>query len=381
MPPKKIILAGGGTGGHIYPAIAIATGLKRKFPYSNILFVGTDRGLEKELVKKAGFPLKTIRVKGFRRKLSFDTLVSIRELAYGALDSIRIIKREKPDIVIGTGGYVAGPVILFASLMGVRSVIHEQNVSPGVTNRILSLFVDRIAISFSDSMQYFPKGKTVLTGNPIRKDITGGIRHEALKKFGLSPDLPVVLCFGGSQGAARINDAILHVIEAIKDTRKFQLIHITGKNHYEKIKGLMVNKGIDPDRSGHIIVRPYIYEMQDAYAAADLVVCRAGALSISELNASGKPAILIPLPTAANRHQDFNANFMEQNGAAVVIFEEELSGEKLVELINSIVFNDKRLHKMSMASRSLAKDIKSKTVKSIAKSGDFRDTCITPSTF
>jgi UDP-N-acetylglucosamine--N-acetylmuramyl-(pentapeptide) pyrophosphoryl-undecaprenol N-acetylglucosamine transferase len=356
MPPKKIILAGGGTGGHIYPAIAIATGLKRKFPYSNILFVGTDRGLEKELVKKAGFPLKTIRVKGFRRKLSFDTLVSIRELAYGALDSIRIIKREKPDIVIGTGGYVAGPVILFASLMGVRSVIHEQNVSPGVTNRILSLFVDRIAISFSDSMQYFPKGKTVLTGNPIRKDITGGIRHEALKKFGLSPDLPVVLCFGGSQGAARINDAILHVIEAIKDTRKFQLIHITGKNHYEKIKGLMVNKGIDPDRSGHIIVRPYIYEMQDAYAAADLVVCRAGALSISELNASGKPAILIPLPTAANRHQDFNANFMEQNGAAVVIFEEELSGEKLVELINSIVFNDKRLHKMSMASRSLAKE-------------------------
>lgn len=356
MPPKKIILAGGGTGGHIYPAIAIAAGLKQKFPDSNILFVGTDRGLEKELVKKAGFPLKTIRVKGFRRKLSFDTLVSLKELAYGAVESINIIKKEKPDIVIGTGGYVAGPVIFFASLMGVHAVIHEQNVSPGVTNRILSRFVDRIAISFSDSMHYFPKGKTVLTGNPIRKEIAGGIRHKALKKFGLSPDLPVVLCFGGSQGAARINDAILYVIEAIRYKGKFQLIHITGKSHYEKIKSLLVNKGIDPDGSGHIIVRPYIYEMQDAYAAADLVVSRAGALSISELNACGKPAILIPLPTAANRHQDFNAKFMEENGAAVVMFEDELSGEKLLQTINNIIFNDECLHKMSMASRSLARE-------------------------
>ncbi|HHV19055.1 MAG TPA: undecaprenyldiphospho-muramoylpentapeptide beta-N-acetylglucosaminyltransferase [Thermoanaerobacterales bacterium] len=356
MPPKKIILAGGGTGGHIYPAIAIATGLKQKFPYLNILFVGTNRGLEKELVEKAGFPLKTIRVKGFRRKLSFDTLVSIRELAYGALDSIKIIKKEKPDMVIGTGGYVAGPVIFFASLMGVRSVIHEQNVCPGVTNRILSHFVDRIAISFSDSMHCFPKGKTVLTGNPVRKEITGGNRNEALKKFGLSPHLPVVLCFGGSQGAARINDAVLHVIERIRDTKKLQLIHITGKSHYEKIKGILVNKGIDPDGSGHIIVRPYIYDMQDAYAAADLVVSRAGAISISELNACGKPAILIPLPTAANRHQDFNARFMEENGAAVIMVEDELSGEKLLQTIDNIIFNHGCLQKMSIASRSLAKD-------------------------
>ncbi len=356
MPPKKIILAGGGTGGHIYPAIAIAAGLKEKLPDSNILFVGTDRGLEKELVKNAGFPLKTIRVKGFRRKLSFDTFVSLKELAYGAIDSINIIKKEKPDIVIGTGGYVAGPVVFFASLMGVHSVIHEQNVAPGVTNRILSHFADRIAISFPDSKKYFPKGRTVLTGNPVRKEITRGDRLRALKKFGFSPNIPVVLCFGGSQGAARINDAMFYVIDAIKDTKRFQLIHITGKNQYEKIKRLLVNKGIYPDRSGHIIVRPYIYEMQDAYAAADLVISRAGALSISELNICGKPAILIPLPTATNHHQDINANFMEENGAAIIVSEEKLSGEKLLETIENIIFNDDCLHRMSMASRNLARE-------------------------
>ncbi|WP_303873503.1 glycosyltransferase [Tepidanaerobacter acetatoxydans] len=182
MPPKKnkkIILAGGGTGGHIYPAIAIATGLKQEFPDSDILFIGTNRGLEKELVKKAGFALKTIRVKGFQRKLSFDTIISIKELALSAIDSVKIIKKEKPDIVIGTGGYVAGPIVFFASLMGVHTAIHEQNVTPGITNRILSKFVEKIFISFPDSLKYFPKSETVLTGNPVRKEITKGMRTQA----------------------------------------------------------------------------------------------------------------------------------------------------------------------------------------------------------
>ncbi len=359
MPPKKnkkIILAGGGTGGHIYPAIAIATGLKQEFPDSDILFIGTNRGLEKELVKKAGFALKTIRVKGFQRKLSFDTIISIKELALSAIDSVKIIKKEKPDIVIGTGGYVAGPIVFFASLMGVHTAIHEQNVTPGITNRILSKFVEKIFISFPDSLKYFPKSKTVLTGNPVRKEITKGMRTQALKKFGLLSNIPVVLCFGGSQGAMRLNDAIFYVIETIKDTKQFQLIHITGIKHYDKIIDLLANKGIDLSKLGHIIIRPYIHEMQDAYAVADLVISRAGALSISELNACGKPAILIPLPTAANRHQDFNAKFMEENGAAIVISEASLSGEKLLDTINNIIFNQECLHQMSAASKKLARE-------------------------
>lgn len=354
MPAKKVILAGGGTGGHIYPAIAIAQAIRKSFPDSDILFIGTERGLEKELVIKAGFPLKTIRVRGFRRKLSIDTLISVKELVHGAMDSIGLLKREKPDIVIGTGGYVAGPAVFFASILGIPTAIHEQNVTPGVTNKILSRFVDKIFISFPDSMKYFPKEKTLLSGNPVRKEITKGNRLMALKKFGLSPDLPVVLCFGGSQGAARINDAVCHIIEAIKDAASFQLIHITGKNHYERIRNLLAKKGIDTEELGNIILRPYIHKMQEAYAAADLVISRAGALSIAELSVCGKPAILIPLSTAANQHQDFNAKFMERNGAAVIIDEDKLSGKSLLDTIESIIFDKHCLHKMSMASKNLA---------------------------
>jgi len=354
MPPKKIILAGGGTGGHIYPAIAIAQAINRTYPEFDILFIGTVRGLEKDLVKKAGFSLKTIRVKGFRRKLSLDTFMSIKELVHGATDSINLLKKEKPDIVIGTGGYVAGPVLFFASVMGIPTAIHEQNVTPGVTNKILSRFVDMVFVSFPDSIKYFPKEKTFLVGNPVRNEISKGNRMSALRKLGLSPDIPVVLCFGGSQGALRINNAICYIIEAIKGKESFQLIHVTGKNHYERVKKFLENKGIDTDRLGHIIVRPYIHEMQDAYAAADLVISRAGALSISELSVCGKPAILIPLATAANHHQDYNARFMERNGAAIVIEEDKLSGESLLRTIESLISDKHRLYEMSTASKKLA---------------------------
>lgn len=356
MPPKNIILAGGGTGGHIYPAIAIAEGLKEKYPDSNIYFIGTEKGLERELVEKSGFPLKTIRVKGFRRKLSFDTILSLKELLFGIIDSASIIKTKKPDIVIGTGGYVAGPIVFIAAIKGIRSIIHEQNVAPGITNRILSRFVDKVAISFNDSKRYFLENKTVLTGNPIRREISQGNRHKALKKYGFSPNIPVVLSFGGSQGAACINNAILYVIDAIKDTKEIQLIHITGKNHYENMKNTLENKGIHPGISGHIIVRPYIHKMQDVYAAADLVISRAGALSISELNLCGKPAILIPLSTAANHHQYINAKFMETNGAAVILSENELTGKRLLETIENIIFNGSCLHKMAMSSKNLAQE-------------------------
>jgi len=175
MPPekhKKFIFAGGGTGGHIYPAIAIASGLKRKYPDSDILFIGTGKQLEKDIVEEAGFPLKIIHAKGFERKLSIDTLRSLHQLILGAADSIKILKEEKPDLVIGTGGYTAGPVVFFASLMGIPCAIHEQNVIPGVTNKILSRFAKKIFISFPESANYFPKNKVILAGNPVRPEIT-----------------------------------------------------------------------------------------------------------------------------------------------------------------------------------------------------------------
>lgn len=355
MPVKKIILAGGGTGGHIYPAIAIASGLKNIFTDAKILFVGTERGLEKELVPEAGYELRTIRIRGFKRKLSFDTLISVKEMALGSIDSIRLLIKEKPDLVIGTGGYVAGPVIFFATLFKIPTIIHEQNVKPGVTNRILSHFVDKVAVSFSDSRKYFPEAKTVLTGNPVRKDISTGKRSDALLKFGLNPDLPVVLCFGGSQGAARLNDAIINVMQKIIERKHFQLIHVTGKKHYDGIKGKLENKGIDIVRQGHIILRPYIYDMRDAYAAADLVISRAGAISISEICVCGKPAILIPLPTAADHHQDYNARLLQRAGAGAIINDKHLTGKNLFDAIESIIFDKERLSKMSKASINLGK--------------------------
>lgn len=354
MPRKRFILAGGGTGGHIYPAIAIASGLKRDFSDADIVFVGTDRGLEKDLVPKAGFNLKKIRVKGFQRKLSLDTLSSIKEMFLGGLDSVKILRQIKPDLVIGTGGYVAGPVIFFASVMGIPTIIHEQNVKPGITNRFLSNFVDRVAISFQDSVKYFPKNKTVLTGNPVRPEIAGGNRIKALREYGLAPDVPVVLCFGGSQGAARLNDAMIYVIEKVMRTKMFQVILVTGQRHYMNFSQLLENKGINTDALGHIKLKPYIYDMQDAYAAADLVIARAGAISISEITLCGKPAILIPFPNAAGHHQDYNALFLKKNGAALVIEDKDLTGERLLKTIESIVLDKNKLSSMAAASRKLS---------------------------
>jgi len=355
MPVKKVIFAGGGTGGHIYPALAIATELKRRYSDVEIIFVGTERGLEKTLVPQAGYPLRIIRVKGFNRKLSLDTFSSIKQMILGGIDSLAILKMEKPDLVIGTGGYVSGPVIFFASLLRIPTIIHEQNVIPGITNRILSRFVNKVAISFPESSKYLPKSKIVLTGNPVRTEIADGDRLEALKAFGLTTNIPVVLSFGGSQGAKRLNEAIAEVVGKISNNPKFQLIHVTGPKQYDSFMQLLENKGIDLNRIGHIIIRPYIYEMQKAYAATDLVISRAGAITISEITLCGKPAILIPLPTAAGHHQDFNAKILQDNGAAIVLGDQKLSGEILFDTIIKITNDKKRLREMALASKSLAK--------------------------
>ncbi|TYP54942.1 undecaprenyldiphospho-muramoylpentapeptide beta-N-acetylglucosaminyltransferase [Thermosediminibacter litoriperuensis] len=353
--PKKVIIAGGGTGGHIYPAIAIGRGLKNRFPDAEILFVGTERGLESDLVPKAGFTLKKIRAKGFKRKLSLDNLITIKEMILGGMESLMLLKKEKPDLVIGTGGYVAGPVVFFAALLNIPTFIHEQNVKPGVTNRILSRFVDRIAVSFSDSIKFFPRKKVVVTGNPIRPEIISADRMKALKELDLDAGKPVVLSFGGSQGARRLNEAVMDLIDRIKDENTFQLFHITGRKNYEEFIHKLENKGINLQTLGHIKLRPYVYEMHNTIAAADLVISRAGAITIAEITAAGKPAILVPLPTAADRHQDYNANLMEKNGAAVVVKDWDLSGAKLYGIIRDLVFDRKRLQKMSTASKNLGK--------------------------
>ncbi|MCG0274723.1 MAG: undecaprenyldiphospho-muramoylpentapeptide beta-N-acetylglucosaminyltransferase [Thermosediminibacteraceae bacterium] len=352
---RKVIIAGGGTGGHIYPAIAIGQGLKKRFPDMEILFVGTEKGLESDLVPKAGFKLKKIRAKGFKRQLSLSNLVTIRETILGGIESLIFLKKEKPDLVVGTGGYVAGPVVFFASMLNIPTFIHEQNVKPGVTNRILSRFVDKIAVSFSDSIKYFPRKKVVVTGNPVRPEIIYTDKMKAKAELDLDIEKPVVLSFGGSQGAKRLNEAVLELIERIKDDSSFQLFHITGKKNYESFIRELEDKGINPLNLGHIKIRPYVYEMHNVIAAADLVVSRAGAITIAELTAAGKPAILVPLPTAAGRHQDYNARFMEKNGAAVVVNDWDLRGQVLYSAIIDLIFDKNRLDQMSLASKRLGK--------------------------
>jgi len=352
----RVIITGGGTGGHIYPGIAIAKKLKTK-KGAEILFVGSRNGLENELVPLAGFNLKTITVRGFRRKLSLDTLVTFFLMFKGFWEAKQIIKEFKPDVVIGTGGYVCGPVVLAASLSGVPTMIHEQNSIPGVTNRILSKFVDKIAVSFVDSIRYLPtdKKKIKLTGNPVRAEIFKVTKEEGIRKLNLDPDKNTVLVFGGSRGAKIINDAMEAVIKENLGSNRLQIVHITGKKHYNDYIERLKRQGIDPSAYGNIKIEPYIYDMQYAMAASDLIVSRAGAMTIAEITALGKPSILVPLKIAANDHQKINALSLKKKHAAEVIMEEDLTGQVLNNKIKEVIFNEKKLDLMAQNSRKLGK--------------------------
>ncbi|MDK2835882.1 MAG: UDP-N-acetylglucosamine--N-acetylmuramyl-(pentapeptide) pyrophosphoryl-undecaprenol [Thermosediminibacterales bacterium] len=352
----KVMFAGGGTGGHIYPATAIANFLKDKLNDVEILFVGTEKGLESHLVPKEGFKLKTITVRGFKRNISLDLFISVKEMFQGTWQARNILRDFKPDIVIGTGGYVCGPVVFSAAVMGIPTLIHEQNVVPGITNRILSRFVDGIAVSFEESVKYFPQNKNIkVTGNPIRHLILKSDKYKALSNFRLSPTKKTVLVFGGSRGARVINNAMVGFIIKNSEKTGLQIIHITGRDEYEHFMKQLAMSGIELKEYGNIIIKPYIYNMQDALAAADLVVSRAGAVTIAEITALGKPSILIPLRIAANNHQEYNARTLESSGASVIISEPQLSAESLHQTVWELLNKPSKLKMMGQKSKALGK--------------------------
>ncbi|ODM25182.1 undecaprenyldiphospho-muramoylpentapeptide beta-N-acetylglucosaminyltransferase [Acetivibrio mesophilus] len=345
----KVIISGGGTAGHINPGLAIARYIKRMKPDAEILFVGTERGLETKLVPRENFEIKMIKVRGFRRKLSLDTLVAVKELFQGLSEARKIIKDYKPDLVIGTGGYVCGPVLFNASRLRIPTLIHEQNAFPGVTNKILSKFVDRVAISFKDAEKYFKdKSKVVFTGNPIRSEMLEVDRETARKKLGISKDVPLVVIFGGSRGAENINSTVAELIKRHKNDLGFHLIYATGEAQYE---GIM--KKIGDVKSQNISILPYIFDMANTMAAADLAVCRAGAITISELTALGVPSILIPSPYVTANHQEHNARALEQQGASVVILEKNLRQEILYEQITTLLKDKDMLSKMAQNAKKM----------------------------
>ncbi len=343
----RVILSGGGTGGHIYPAISIAHKIREKHPNAEILFIGARRGMENNIVPKEGYSIKFITVSYLKRKFSLHNIKSVAMLFKGMLEARKIIKDFKPDIVIGTGGFVCGPVVYVASKLGIKTIIHEQNVFPGLTNRILDRHVDKIALSFEEAEKYFKnKDKLVVTGNPIRSDFFDITEEEAMSRYGNELNMPLVLVVGGSGGAFRINNAIIDILKEYKP-RKFRIILVTGKRLYEQaVKSIEKQNLLE----NHKIV-PYINDMPYAIKACDLIVCSAGAITIAEITAVGKPAILIPKAYTAENHQQYNANAMANKGAAFVIYENELNGKVLNEKIEEILGNRKILKSMEAASR------------------------------
>ncbi len=353
----RVIISGGGTGGHIYPALSIADALKREDKNTEILYIGTAAGLESNLVPKHGYPFKSIRVKGFRRKLSADTIKSFTELLKGLYDAHRLLKEYKPDVVVGTGGYVAGPVLMVAHLRGIPTVIHEQNVLPGATNKILGHFVDAIAVSFEGAVKYFGKNDRVfVTGNPIRQQIVRGDKSKAIEKFGFTSQLPIVLSFGGSGGSFSLNRAMVDFIGFLMKKDSLQLLHATGEEHFEIFMQSLRVKGINLKSKGNIKVVPYLYDMPRALLAADLVITSAGAITIAEVTMAGLPSILIPKSYVTGNHQEHNARALENKGAAIVITEAQLRGELLHKEVLKLIKDRERLHRMGECSRGLAKE-------------------------
>lgn len=352
----RVILSGGGTGGHIYPAITISRAIQDRVKSCEILFVGTERGLEADIIPREGYNFTTVDVRGFERRLTFKNVTTVFKSLTSVWQSQTIIRKFKPDLVIGTGGYVCGPVLLAASLLRVPTLIQEQNVIPGVTNKILSRFVDKIAVGYSEASNYFPcNQKVIYTGNPIRPEVLSATRQEGIEAFALDPKKLTILVSGGSRGARTINQAMIEVIKYFAKRKDVQLLHITGKSEYNGIVGKLEHSGINIASAGNISIKPYLYNMPMALAAADLAIFRAGAIGLAELTARGIPAILVPYPYAAENHQEYNAMTMQKKGAAVVILDRELNGDRLLKITKELIDNKIELKKMAVASKKLGR--------------------------
>ncbi|MDP3462841.1 MAG: undecaprenyldiphospho-muramoylpentapeptide beta-N-acetylglucosaminyltransferase [Bacteroidales bacterium] len=341
--PIKIVISGGGTGGHIFPAIAIADAMRSRFPDCKLLFVGALGRMEMQKVPQAGYEIKGLWISGFQRNLSYRNLSFPFKLILSMVRAWLILKRFNPDVVIGVGGYASGPTLRAAISLKIPTLIQEQNSFPGVTNRVLGKKVNTICVAYDHMETWFPKERTVLTGNPLRKtavDIAGK-KSEALKFFGLSPDKPVLLVVGGSQGAHSINKAIgAHLKDLV--IAGIQLIWQTGESYFHRAVIQVEHDAMQETIKPHV----FINRMDLAYAAATLIVSRAGAIAISEIAVVGKPAIFVPLPTASENHQMKNALRLSEDGAALVV--ENMHAEKqLIKEVTSLITDTKRLELMS----------------------------------
>ncbi len=347
----KVLIAAGGTGGHIYPGLAIGKEIQKRYPLAEIVFVGTQNGLEARLVPEAGFQLDFVRARGFRRKLSFDTLKTAGTLLLSLIDVARLLKRHKPDVVIGTGGYVCGAILFLAILKGIPTLMHESNALPGVTTRLLAPYLGAIAVNFEDTgKKLSERARVRVTGNPLREKILTADRNLARSKLHLSSQDKLVVVFFGSLGSSTMNRIMVDLLKSHADGLRFKLIYGTGLRHYDTVM-----TALDGQVPPGVTVSAYLYDADEILAAADLAVCRAGAMTPGELCVLGVPSVLVPSPYVADNHQEFNARSLETSGASVVVLEDHLNGAFLYDQITTLLDDENLRKKMSSAAKKLAK--------------------------
>jgi UDP-N-acetylglucosamine--N-acetylmuramyl-(pentapeptide) pyrophosphoryl-undecaprenol N-acetylglucosamine transferase len=359
----RVIIAGGGTGGHLFPGLAIAEELKRRNEMTEVIFVGTEHGIEARVIPKEGYPIKFLRAEGIIGVSLHKRIPAMAKMGLSFLDSYRIIKLIRPDILIGVGGYASGAIMLIAVLMSIPTVILEQNCIPGFTNKILGKFVKAVCITYQESIPFFPKERTFLTGNPVRMHILKGSRESGYRFFSLEENLFTVFVFGGSLGAKSINAAIIDSLRYLNDLKdKIQFLHQTGSGDYDHVRNVYRELGFRG------MVTPFIYQMGEAYAVSDIVISRAGATTLAELTALGKSAILIPYPHATGHHQELNARKLFDMGAAKMILDSELNGEALSLAIRELYANETIRTEMQKHSRVLGRPEACEEVVDIAMS-------------
>ncbi len=351
----NFVFACGGTGGHINPALAIAGELGRRYPKAVIRFIGNESGMESRLIPQAGYEFVPISVEGLRRSLSpkglWHNVQAVKKAAAASRRCRKLLKEWQPDAVIGTGGYVSGPVLRAAHQCGFKTATHEQNAYPGIATKMLASYVDMVFLAMPKAQEYLPKNRDyIITGNPVRAAITSADRKKARTAFGMD-DRPMILSFGGSLGAKRINETVADLIAEHCEEAKVYHYHATGRSAAEWMPRLLKEKGVDLARCPQLRVSEYIHDMDACLAAADLVICRAGATTLSELETLGRAAILIPSPNVTENHQYHNAMTLVDRGAAVVIEEKDLTSQRLSEEVKALLDHPEQIRSMAEAAR------------------------------
>ena len=349
----RVIVTGGGSGGHIYPAIAIADKIKEKEPDAEILYMGNDLGLEKDIVPGTGYPLELVTARWLDRKSVLELALTGMVTARGVLQALKIMRKFKPDVVIGTGGFVCVPVVFAGHLYGAKCYLHEQNAYPGVANRVLEKFVDKVFLGFPDAADYFKEPKKhINAGNPVRERFYNVDKTAARERLGIPKDDFVIFSFGGSQGAEKINEVGFDLMEAVNGHEGVTYVFGTGSQYYDEIldKAKAKNIEIQPN----IMVKSYINDIQYYLGAADLIISRAGALSVAESTVCGRALLLIPSPNVTGNHQYYNAKSVADKGGAIILEEKDLTSEKLIAEVMRLWHQPEVLEEMGRASKACA---------------------------